>query len=241
MSEVKTGLDAIKSAEGERESFLRYIGKEDSIIVRMLAETEVAEVLTHGVYQVFNTVGHTEENYYDKASAVIFVEANKLKEELEKMQKGTEEYKKAEENWKTVIKRAYALQAEPQYLFAFVELSTGNLIAVPSGKKQAPATFNKIKKYQSQKDTFAFEITKASGGFDVSPILEPLTPEQQVIFEKTKELKVPVEMFEKAYYKPSPEQQLEHLKKFGFNISKIVSLPKTEGAPLDISDEDLPF
>ncbi|PEA53457.1 hypothetical protein CON64_18620 [Bacillus pseudomycoides] len=239
---MKIGLDAIKSAEGERDSFLRYVGKEESIVVRMLAETEVAEVLTHGVYQVFNTVGHTEDNYYDKAAAVIFDEANKLKEELEKMPKGTEAFKKAEENWKTVIKRAYALQAEPQYLFAFVELSTGNLIAVPSSKKQAPATFNKIKKYQSQKDTFAFEVTKATGGFDVSPILEPLTTEQQAIFDKTKELKVPVDMFDKAYFKPSPEQQLEHLKAFGFDISKIVEVPAMEeGAPLDISDEDLPF
>lgn len=211
------GLEEIEreEAEGNKDySKALYSLKSDtSVKVRVMNTKDIAKVMMHSVYQVFYSTPCSGNDHYDTATSLLYDDAKNAATE-----------KEAEE----IRKQAGQLRAKPRYLCGFVNLETGQPIIVDLSFNQKTVVSNVIKKYEKRLDRIAFELAKTGSGtatvVSLSPVIdmeEDLTDKERANFEKSDGLEIPREYFTKSLYVKKPEEQIEDLKKFGFDVSRL--------------------
>lgn len=213
---IVKGLQAIQNATQEKKTFekvVKYLKAGQSFTVRIPSIEEVAEIYVHNMFGVFNTFKCERDDYLDKAVDVLYKEVNQMKAA------GA-----SEEEMKPVKDLAYALKAKPRYFFGFINLEDGKPMLIDLSKKQAGGVHAVIAKYEKKLDKLAFEISKAQGGtVSITPVidLDDLTAEQRKHFEESAGKEIPAEAYESAAWQAKPEEQLEALKKAGFDLTRI--------------------
>lgn len=270
---IVKGTDALKPAEKDNNSgnssenedrVLRYLKKDEAIRVRLLGAEEFARVPVYDIYPLTGTIGIPKgTNHFEEGKKILFANADKIKKDLDVEAKRKEmtdvQFKAFKEGegseWVAALKEAYRLDQESRFLFGFVDLETGKPFLLQATEKQAPLIQKTIQGMQGQADSFAFTVSKATGGFSIMPdFATPLTEAEKKVIEETRGLEIPVELFEEAHFSPSEDFQLEVLKQMGHFGEYLKTVkPDTssnEGQaskpeePIDLSniqDDDLPF
>ncbi|PFA41984.1 hypothetical protein [Bacillus thuringiensis] len=270
---IVKGTDALKPAEKDNNSgnssenedrVLRYLKKDEAIRVRLLGAEEFARVPVYDIYPLTGTIGIPKGiNHFEEGKKILFANADKIKKDLDVDAKRTEmtdvQFKAFKEGegseWVAALKEAYRLDQESRFLFGFVDLETGKPFLLQATEKQAPLIQKTIQGMQGQADSFAFAVSKATGGFSIMPdFATPLTEAEKKIIEESRGLEIPVELFEEAHFSPSEVFQLEVLKQMGHfeeylktvkpeasSTDGQASKPEETGEPLDIQDDALPF
>ncbi|MCU5455269.1 hypothetical protein OCA97_14825 [Bacillus cereus] len=269
---IVKGTDALKPAENSNQGnssenedrVLRYLKKDEAIRVRLLGAEEFARVPVYDIYPLTGTIGIPKGiNHFEEGKKILFANADKIKKDLDVDDKRKEmtdvQFKAFKEGegseWVAALKEAYRLDQESRFLFGFVDLETGKPFLLQATEKQAPLIQKTIQGMQGQADSFAFAVSKATGGFSIMPdFATPLTEAEKKIIEETRGIEIPVELFEEAHFSPSEDFQLEVLKQmghFGEYLKTVkpdtssnegqASKPVETGEPLDIQEKDLPF
>lgn len=195
----KKGVDAVESAQHEKQDFSKFIKSLKSgtaFKVRVPSANDVVEVYMHSVYDVFySTPCTTRDDLYDKA--VELLRADQKQEDA---------------NGNTALaeqlgKHAYNLTAKPRYLFGFINLENGEPIIIDLSKKQAQGIITTIKKYEKRLNQLAFEISKTGSGqstaVTINPLMfldEDLTEKELANFKATEGKQVPDEVYENCLY-----------------------------------------
>lgn len=241
--------DAIKDAEdnNQEEHFLRYVKKDETIQVGLLAPTEYAHVTVYDVYPLTGTIGvPTEEDLFSKAKSEMMNLADIAKAEALGLdvKEATDTYKKmspaekdkfkkgAGKEWHALISEAYRLDTQERFLFGFYDFETGKPFVMQTTKKQAEGIYKKISDAWTPKkagakaeaEKFGYIISKGTGGFaiavDTDMDIEDKHREwaKQVISE---------EEFSTAHIPLSVQAQKEVIKQFAqphdrFNLEKII-------------------
>ena len=228
----RRGADAAKSATTEQQQdaskALVTLKSGTTLKVRVLSKDDSAEYFAASVFKVFNTTPVAPDNLYQKAANILFEQAKKAKSDAEA------------EELKT---QARQLKPKPRYLFGFVNLETGEPIVVDLSKAQAQVVYQALDKYEKKIGKVAFELSKSGTGtstvVSLTPILdmdEDLTEVERKNFEEADGKEFPAELFEKVLYMKTEAEQIEDLKAFGFDVSRL----GVDGAESD-KDDNLPF
>lgn len=216
--EVTMGIDEINEEEKDQgkdwSSALYGLKSDTSVKVRVMSTKDIAKVMMHSVYQVFYSTPCAGDDYYDEATALLYNDAKNAATE-----------KEAEE----LKKQAGQLRAKPRYLCGFINLETGEPIIVDLSFNQKNVVSAAIKKYEKRLGKLAFELAKSGTGTGTtvtfSPVIdmeEDLTEKERQNFDKVAaDYVIPREYFTKSLYVKKPEEQLEDLRKFGFDISRL--------------------
>jgi hypothetical protein len=267
---TKRGAEAVESAQAGKEdkvsAHVKFNGG-TTLKLRIKSAGDVVEYYAHGLFspsvktfapQVTperNAKGYVTANpsIWDQASDLLYKEASAEKDE-----------KKAE----TLRNSAYNLKSKPRYLFAFVNLETGEEAFVDLTKKQADGVLVAVKKYAKKIDTVAFELAKTGASTNtvvsLTPILdmgEDLTDAERANFDKVTAEPFDFAKFEDFVYLADEAEQTTNLVIAGFDIGRLglsigasngnnANSPQKpdeytpitdDGAPIEISDDDLPF
>lgn len=239
----KRGDEAAKSAQQESTDYsklLTSLKSGDTIKVRLLTSKDFVEYFAASVYKVFYTTPVTPGNLYQKACDVLYKEAKEVRDSDEKLSKELSD-------------KAYSLKPKARYLFAFIDLGSGEPIIVDLTKNQAQSVITSITKYEKRIGKLAFELSKTGSGTStavtLSPVIdmeEDLTDKERENFNKPKVDEIADELFENALVLKSHDEQVADLVAFGFDVSKLgiegddVKPIESDGG-VEIQDDDLPF
>ncbi len=264
---TKMGEDAVNSATtngGGTESPIVSFKSGTTLRVGVKSITNVAEYYGYSVYKKVNTFvpknpaqrnakGFITGNptVWDRAAEHFYAEADAAKKA------GA-----SEDAVKKITDEAYLYRGKPRFLRAFFDLTSGKDIVIDLSPKQESTLKAVIKKYEKKLDTIAFELTKTGAGTNavvaLSPIIdqdEDLTDDERKNYAKLSAAPFDMSSFESCLYVADETEQVKNLVVAGFDIG-ILGLTlgagaqangttpdasEPSGAPIEISDEDLPF
>ncbi|SFX48123.1 hypothetical protein SAMN04487866_10935 [Thermoactinomyces sp. DSM 45891] len=230
---LKKGSDAVKDALTEKVDYSKVLGSLSngkSYAIRLIPNC-VSSYKAHNVYNVFNTTPCTKEagqiDLYDLACDSLYQEAESLK------RSGA-----SDSEVKLVRDRAYAVKAKTRYLLGAVNLDGKQPIVLDFTSNQGKEIMTLMKKQAKKLDRYPFFISKSSEGKVSLDIVlydpeeddeDALTPQQRKNFEETKGFEFDDNLFDKVLRVNSTEQQIEDLRKFGFDVSRIgIGSPEVE-------------
>ncbi len=266
---TKRGAEAVESAQtGKEEKVSAHVkfNSGTTLKLRIKSAGDVVEYYAHGLFnpsvKTFapqitperNAKGYVTANpsVWDRASDLLYKEASEEKDAT-----------KADD----IRKSAYDFKSKPRYLFAFVNLETGEDAFVDLTKKQADGVLVAVKKYAKKIDTVAFELSKAGASTNtvvsLTPILDmddDLTDAERANFAKVTEEPFDFGKFEDFVYLADEAEQTKNLVIAGFDIGRLGlsigansaannanSTPSTAAeqpddyAPIEITEDMLPF
>ncbi|MGP0579143.1 hypothetical protein ACTP13_19350 [Paenibacillus peoriae] len=197
-----------------------------------------------------NSRGYIDANptYWDQAAELLYADS-----------KAAKDSGASEDAVKKITDEAYLYRGKQRFLRAFFDLTTGKDIVVDLSPKQEKTLKAVIEKYAKKLGTIAFELSKTGTSTNavvaLSPIIdadEDLTDEERKNFEKLADAPFDMESFETCLYVADEDEQVKNLVVAGFDISRLglsigaaAQTPPTEpqqpDAPIDISEEELPF
>ncbi|MGG1595969.1 hypothetical protein [Terribacillus saccharophilus] len=220
--------------------------------VKVKGTEDLAEYYNYGIFKVVNSFtpknpavrnerGFVESNPspWDKAAQYYSDQARQAPND------------KAEEEAK---KQARLYRGVQKYIVGFHDLESGKDIVVDLTRNQALVVHGVIKKYEKKLDKLAFELSKqgesTSTTVSLSPIIdmdEDLSDKERENFEKAAGQPFNDSLFDGVLYEMDEAEQIENLKKAGFDVSliglsgaaKADEEPKDEA--LDIEESELPF
>lgn len=206
--------ESINKSEKDYSKVLRSFKSGSTYKVRLLGAEDYVEYFAHSAFKIFYTTVHQEGDLYCKARKLIFAEADK-----------EQDAKKKED----LMEMAKLLKPAPRYLFGFVLLEgdgAGEQIILDLTKKQAKTLIASIKKNAAKIGKKAFEIEKIGTGTDTSVTitsldLEDLNEAEAKRFHEWEGKPFDFENFENVFSVNSEEQQLDDLRKLGFDITKL--------------------
>lgn len=240
---TKKGAGAIESAlqegNGNAKKAMFKLNSGTSVKVRVPSVEDIVEVWIHSVFDCFTSTPCTRDDYYDMAVELLYSDANSADEDTAK----------------DIRKVAGLLRAKPRYLMGFINLDSGEPIIIDFSKKQAQGVLATIKKYEKRLDKLAFELSKTGKGQSTTVALnvlidpeEDLNDTQRKHFEESAGKQIPDEIYENCLYVKKPSEQLEDLRqfehKYKVNLIDRMNIDPAHleaVAPIDISEEDMPF
>lgn len=252
MAKYTAGDDALDALETEKGGDMEFFSLRSgtSVRVRVLGLRDMIRFRSYGIFKQVNSfVAENPSVYSDKDypksdltpwdKAFQHYSDLAFEEENEKVQKELRQ-----EGRKYLGKDRYAL--------GFINLATGQPIIIDLSKKQAKSVHSAFKKNEKKLDKKAFEIEKSGTGTDTVVNahvldLDDLEPKELKNFEAFADKQFDMSLFEGILYEADEKEQIELLTEAGFDVSLIgytagESKPEdNEGAPQDISDDDLPF
>jgi hypothetical protein len=202
---------------------------------------------------VRNAKGYVQSNpsIWDKASELLYADA-----------KAAKEAGASDADVKPITDEAYLLKGKKRYLRAFYDLTSGKYIVVDLSAKQEQTIKAAIEENIDDLDVIAFKLSKkgssTSAVVSLSAIVKQerdLTEEERTNFAKlADEPAFDLADFETCLYQADEAEQTKNLVIAGFDIGRLglsiganagssaqTSPPSDADAPIDISDEDLPF
>lgn len=268
---TKVGAEAAAAGNNEggaKESPITSFKSGTTLKVGVKSINDVAEYYGYGMFgdkahgavktfvpenpAVRNARGYVDKNptLWDKASDLFYADANAAKEA------GA-----SEDDVKALTNEAYLFKGKKRYLRAFFDLTTGKDVVVDLSPKQEATIKSAIEDNIDDLDVVAFKLAKKGAGtaavVSLSAIVKQerdLTEEERANFAKLAETPFDLADFETCLYVADVAEQTKNLVVAGFDIGRLglsiganagssaqASTPADEDAPLDISDEDLPF
>jgi hypothetical protein len=234
---AKKGREAAQSATQEKQDFskaLVSLKSGTSLKVRVPSNEDFVEWYCHSVFKKFYSTPCTkpagQPDLYDKAVDILYKEADAAKKA------GNED--RAEE----LRNEAYQLKAKPKYLFGFYNLPDGQPIVIDVSKKQAQALIGTIDKMANRLDRKAFELSKTGTSTSTTVSLLPIDEEdlsdaEIKNFEATAGKAFPDELYEKVLFVKPESDQINDLKAFGFDVSKLgINSEDDEVTPIEPED-----
>ncbi|MEN3781666.1 hypothetical protein [Priestia megaterium] len=220
---VSTGTEAIDAALTEKADTSKMLTsvKTGKVLKVRALPTAVVRYFAHSAYKVFYTTPCTKASgkpdLYDLACDLLYKDA-----------KAAEDAGKSADEVKEIKDRAYALKAKERYMIGFVNLEDGQPIIVDFTSKQGKAIVADLKKYAKKLDKYPFELTKTGSSTDTqvsfSLMLDPeddLKESEYKKFEESKGFEFPMNAFGEVLQVNDREKQIEDLKAFGFDVSRL--------------------
>ncbi|WP_095021887.1 hypothetical protein [Bacillus thuringiensis] len=239
---VSKGTEAVEDALKEKvdnSKLLKKISAGTVLKVRALP-TAVVKYHAHSAFKKFNTTPCTKpagkEDLYDKACDLLYKDA-----------KAAEEAGADAKEVEAMRNVAYQLKAKERYLIGFVNLEDGKPIVVDFTAKQGKAVVAELQKRKTKLSRFAFELTKTGSSTDtvvsfgvVLDMEEDLTDKEREHFEKSADFEFDMSVFETVFSVNKEDKQLEDLRAFGFDVSRLGFDEgiETEGEEKKEEDED---
>lgn len=234
---AKKGKAAFESMNAEEKDYSKVLVPLKSgttYKVRVPSTEDYVEWFAHSVYGKFFTTPCTKPSgkadLYDQAVDLLYQDAREA-------QKAGDEAKAKE-----LRDQAYSLKAKPRYLFGFFNLEDGAEIIVDLTRAQARAVVAAIEEYAQQINQFAFKLTKTGSGtttqVSLSPIISGLSEAERKHFEVTAGKAFDESLYGKVLKINSEEEQIEDLRKFGFDVSR---LGVGEGVQPIADEDEFPF
>ncbi|WP_419884869.1 hypothetical protein [Paenibacillus sp. B-A-8] len=263
---TKVGAEAAAAGNNEggaKESPITSFKSGTTLKVGVKSINDVAEYYGYSIFKKVNTFvpknpatrnarGYIDANptVWDQAAALLYKEADTAKNA------GA-----SEDAVKKITDEAYLYRGKKRFLRAFFDLATGKDVVVDLSPKQEETLKAVIKKYEKKLGTIAFELAKTGSSTNavvaLSPIIdmdEDLTPEERANFAKLGAAPFELADFETCLYVADDAEQTKNLVVAGFDIGRLgLSIgasagnntqtppPADDGAPIDISEEYLPF
>jgi hypothetical protein len=235
----KKGKAAAESATAEKKDFAKALVSFKSgsaYKVRIATDEDYCEYAAVSVFKAINTTPVAPDSLYQKAVDLLYGDAKKAE---------ATDAAKAEE----LRNQAYQLKPKPRYLFAFINLENGEPMIVDVSKAQAKVLIASIDKNAKKLAKKPFELSKAGQGTSTAVSLMPLDDDdlsaaELANFEKTLDVKIDDELYEKVLYVKDDAEQRQDLTVFGFDVSRLGGGAADEVTPIentDIDSEDLPF
>lgn len=244
MTNYTTGLDALNAlsevndeSTSNKAEFAK-LNAGDRIVVKALSLSDVTMVYAYGNY------GKGVNTFVAKEPSI---KTNKgwPKEKLTPWDKAFLYHKEKSSVYNDEHGTAASTyKGKPRFAMGFYDLDSKSFIAVDLTKTQAMSVAESLKKYEAKFGKKAFELEKStgtSGIVSLSPLdLDDLTPEQQKAFDEA-----PAE-FDKSildgiYYELDEKEQVDALKRVGFDVS-LIGYGATEAPANDTpAEEDFPF
>ncbi len=220
---VAAGAEAVEAALTEKtdtSKMLTSVKTGKVIKVRALPKA-VVKYFAHSAYKSFYTTPCTKPSgkpdLYDAACDLLYKDA-----------KAAEEAGKSEDEVKAIRDQAYALKAKERYMIGFVNLEDGQPIIVDFTATQGKAIVAVMKKYEKKIDKHAFELTKSGSNTDTKVVFsivldaeEDLKAKEFEQFEKSLGFEFPMEAFGEVLQINDKAKQIEDLKAFGFDVSRL--------------------
>jgi hypothetical protein len=217
------GRDAVASAMQERVDYskaLKTFKSGVTLKVRVLSTEDVQEYYAHSVYKKINTTpcfGKAHPDYYDEAVEILYQEARAA--EASGDEKGAKELRDS----------AYMLKAKQRYLIGFVNLEDGKQIVIDVSKNQEKTIMAHIDKSANKLGNKWFELKKTGSGKDSMVMisaedLEDLTDAERKHFDEANGTTFNKDVFGKLFAPRSPKDQLNDLRNFGFDVSKLTGV-----------------
>ncbi|EJP81096.1 hypothetical protein WBU96_28575 [Bacillus albus] len=220
---VSTGTEAIEAALTEKTDTSKMLTsvKTGKVLRVRALPTAVVKYFAHSAYKVFYTTPCTKPSgkpdLYDLACDLLYKDA-----------KAAEDAGKSEKEVKDIKDRAYLLKAKERYMIGFVNLEDGQPIIVDFTAKQGKAIVGDLQKYAKKLGKYPFELTKTGSSTDTqvsfSLVLDPeddLKESEFAKFEESKDFEFPMAAFGEVLQVNDQEKQIEDLKAFGFDVSRL--------------------
>lgn len=227
---VSKGTEAVEAALTEKTDTSKMLVsvKVGKVFKVRALPTAVVKYYAHGVYKTFNTTPCTKpmgiEDLYDKATNMLYDDA-----------KAAADAGASEDEVKKLKDRAYQMKAKERFMIGFVNLEDGQPIIADFTSNQGKGIVAIMQKYAKRLDKFPFELTKTGASTDTkvsfSLLLDPeedLTEAEQKKFEESKGYEFPMDAFGEVLSVNDQAQQIEDLKSFGFDISRLGLEEKAE-------------
>lgn len=123
---------------------------------------------------------------------------------------------------------AYQFRPKERFAFGFINLENSEPIIIDLSKKQAQGIHAVIKKFEKKLNKVAFELAKTGSGQATSVTLTPfidmdedLTDKERENFVKWDGKQFDMSLFDGVLYEADEAEQIELLKKAGFDVSLI--------------------
>lgn len=208
--------------------------------VRIKGTEDIAQYYGYGVFKkVFTFVpakpaernerGFITANptVWDRAAQYYFELAKKAsKEEAEKLKQEARKY-----------------TGKERYLMGFYDLTQGKDIVIDLSKTQAQAVYETIKEYADDYEDLAFKLSKKGESTSTTVTLTPIVNMKKDLddaemenFNKSAGEPFDQSLFDNVLYEADEEEQIENLKKAGFDVSLIGI--DDESTPIDESGDD---
>lgn len=226
-----------------------------SVNVRVLGLRDMIRFRSYGIYkQISSFVAENPSVYsdkdYPKSDFTVWDKAFNHLSELAFEEKNKDVQKKIrEESRKYLGKDRYAL--------GFIDLSTGAPIIIDFSKKQAKAIHSVFKEVaaKGKLDKKAFKLSKSGSGTDTVVTastldLDDLSEAEAKNYDDHNGKEFDMSLFEGLLYTADENEQIELLDKAGFDVTLIgYAKPSaagdtggdTDGGPIEVEDDDLPF
>lgn len=236
---AKKGKAAFESMNAEEKDYSKVLvpfKSGSTYKVRVPSVEDYVEWFAHSVYGKFFTTPCTKPtgkaDLYDQAVDLLYQDAREA-------QKAGDEAKAKE-----LRDQAYSLKAKPRYLFGFFNLEDGAEIIVDLTRAQARAVVAAIEEYAQQINQFAFKLTKTGTGtatqVSLAPIISGLSDTEREHFEATAGKEFDESLYGKVLQINSEEKQIEDLRKFGFDVSRL-GVGEAVQPVADVGEDDFPF
>jgi hypothetical protein len=238
----KKGKQAAESALAEKQTNnaqMTSFKSGTTLKVRIPSDEEYVEYSSVSVFKVINTVAVESGNLYEKASKLLYEDANKVKA------RGDEAV--SEE----LRQQASQIKPKPRYLFGFFSLENGEPIVIDVSKKQAQVLIKSITKNARKLKKSAFEVSKEGSGQSTTVMITQLEsdhedescelqPNEVKNFLATEGKEFPGNMYEAVLFTKDTADQADDLRAFGFDVSRLGVLGINDDVT-PIHEEDLPF
>ncbi|WP_429367784.1 hypothetical protein [Paenibacillus sp. DS2015] len=266
----EAAAQATNNDGGGKESPITSFKSGTTLKVGVKSVNDVAEYYGYGIYKKVNTFvpknpavrnarGYIDSSpsAWDRASDVLYADAKKA-----------EEGGASEADVKAIKDEAGLFRGKKRYLRAFFDLTTGKDIVVDVSPTQEATLKAVIEENIDDLDVVAFKLAKKGEGknavVSLSAIIKmerDLTDEERTNFAKLTEAPFELSSFETCLFVADEAEQKTNLVIAGFDIGRLGlsigansgnnanstqqtddSVPITDDdAPIDISDDDLPF
>lgn len=265
MTNYQSGVDALNALNSggndssSNNSFSAFgIGK--TYKVRVLGTMDFVTYIGYSIFKKVNTFAAKNPSTRDKKGYAIdnltaWDLAEKYHRELQF--KAIDEKNEAEKKKQGTAASLY--KGNSRFIFGYVDLATGDLLAIDASKPQAQEMHAAIMKYEKKLGKLAFELSKTNATGDakdtkvsLTPLIdfeEDLTPEEQAKFKEFDGRAFDKTRFEGIVYEADETEQIEFLKQAGFDV-KLIGLdapsgtPPTDAPPVDntqVDIDELPF
>jgi len=224
MTKYQSGADALNALNstgdsGTKTEFTSFKSG-SSFIVKVLGTADLIQFFSYGIFKQVNSF--VAKNPSKKSAKGYPVE------NLTPWDKAWKYHKDLSQDFSDHHgQEASKYRAKERYAMGFFDLTTGEPIIVDLSKKQAQAVHDVIKKYEKKLGKVAFELSKQGSGqntvVSLTPVLdmdEDLTAEQRTNFDKAPE-SFDMSLFDGILYELDDAEQIELLKKVGFDVSLI--------------------
>ena len=136
-------------------------------------------------------------------------------------------------------------RGKPKFLMGFYDLTSGKDIVVDLTKAQAMSVYQTIMEYEEDLEDMAFKLSKQGESTSTTVTLNPivnikkgLTDEERDNFEKAKGEPFDDSLFDGVLYEMDEAEQIEALKKAGFDVSLIGFDTNSPDSRADAPNED---